>query len=767
MVSVARWLVAVLMVTTASLPAGGLQDARRTVFLEGRVVDAQSGELLRGAVVLADGVQGARTSVAAAFLTGPDGRFVFRDLPAGKIGLRATKTGFITAEMKAVDLSPGARRDDLRLLLKPDATISGRVVDQFGEPVVAASVKAVQFAAVPPNEPSNLLVGETARTDDAGRYLIGKLSKDLYLVFVEGSASRATRAHDPVFFPDSLTADRATVIDLEAGTERAGVDMMVTVMPARPSSRPINKLLFNESNPASVSGTVRDGDGRAVSHITVGLRSPGPLGAIRAVIADEMGRFEIDRLPPGRFDLIATRDPSILDGMVVTTVPATATIELAAGQRLTDVALRLTRGATVSGRLRDQFGDPTEGTVWLHPKAGPGASYLAETNARGEFRFANLLPDDYVLMVDERPLGRDLRVSIDANTERTVAFLPIYYPGTANRSLATPITVGPGIELPALDVDLRPEPVTTIELTIDTAGRSIDSAHIRRVALDQYSGLPLNATLPSDGPHLSLPGTSAGRYRVLVDAREKGETNHWRGLTASTDVVSDGVTPSHVTLTLEPSSTLSVEVVFEGASVQRPPVRIMAFQADRGGFGSSRAAQVVRSNANRMTAILPGLSAGRYWIETTAVSELPESQMSWTTKSVTVGGRDLQNGWLDVSPGQEINDAIITMTDQPTEIAGSVTATSTAVSPRSVVLFAADSRMWRAGTTRVRVATVRPDGRYSFLAVNPGDYRLAPLTETRLPASADLPALLNKVLPGSVPVSIKVGERRTADLIAR
>jgi hypothetical protein len=69
-------------------------------------------------------------------------------------------------------------------------------------------------------------------------------------------------------------------------------------------------------------------------------------------------------------------------------------------------------------------------------------------------------------------------------------------------------------------------------------------------------------------------------------------------------------------------------------------------------------------------------------------------------------------------------------------------------------------------TNRVRVATLGPDGRYLFRAVNPGDYRLAPMTSASLP-TADWTALLNKLLPLSTPVPIKFGERRTVDLVAR
>ena len=765
---VSRFPIAVLLVTGAAWPsADGLQDTQRLVYLEGHVIDARTNQPARGVVVLARGVQGATTDIAAAFLTGPDGRFVFRDLPAGTMGLRATKTGFLPAEIKSFDASPGLRREDLRLSLRPESTISGRVVDQFGEPLAGASVKVVRHAAVPPNEPSNLLPGTTARTDDDGRYLFGKLDKDLYLVFVEGSASRAPRAHDPVFYPDSLTADRATVIDLDAATERTGVDMMVTVTPAT-SSGPINKLLFNDTNPAFVSGTVRDRDGRGVSYVTVGLRLPSPSSLLlRTVTADEAGRFEIDRLPRGKFELVTTRDSAVRDGSVASALPVAASIELAPDQRLTDVVLKYTSSGAIAGRLRDQFGDALEGTVSLRPKgSSSSASYSTPTNFRGEFRFSNLQPNNYVLVVEERSYGRDLRVATGPDTERTMAFLPIYYPGVAEEALATTITVTSGGDLSGLDVEVRPEPVTTIDVTIDAGDRRVESVRLTRSSPDRRVGQLPRGTVAPSGSQGFFPGVTAGRHFLVASAMEKTEDNRLRLLVGRAEVTSDGATPMAVKITLEPTATLRAQVVLDGPSAPDRTVSPFLIPAD----GSSGVGPIsffaLRSSPNRATGMFEGISAGRYWIDATTGGSPAESKDVWTIRSVMIGGRVLDNRLLDIAAGEDVNDIVITMGDQPTEISGAVTATRTAVPPRSVILFATESRFWYPITNRVRVATVGPDGRYTFKAVNPGDYRLAPMTSASLP-TADWTTWLNKLLPLSTPVSIKFGDRRTVDLIAR
>ena len=95
--------------------------------VEGHVVNALTGEPLRGVVVLANVLQGT-TSInpAAAFLTAADGRFVFRDLPTGSVGLIALKAGFLNGEIKPFTV-PTGRRDDVRVRLAREGSISGRL----------------------------------------------------------------------------------------------------------------------------------------------------------------------------------------------------------------------------------------------------------------------------------------------------------------------------------------------------------------------------------------------------------------------------------------------------------------------------------------------------------------------------------------------------------------------------------------------------------------------------------------------------------------
>jgi hypothetical protein len=72
-----------------------------------------------------------------------------------------------------------------------------------------------------------------------------------------------------------------------------------------------------------------------------------------------------------------------------------------------------------------------------------------------------------------------------------------------------------------------------------------------------------------------------------------------------------------------------------------------------------------------------------------------------------------------------VRDRIITMRDRAAGLSGAVTDVDARFTDDyTVILFAADERLW-AAPARVTAAALAPDGRFSFLPIRPGHYRLA------------------------------------------
>jgi hypothetical protein len=120
--------------------AAPLAPTAWTGVISGQVVDAATG---RGIPRAAVELRGGQPSGDAAETTDEDGMFVFRELPPGRFSLSVTKTGYnngrlpeprLGRRIEFLEPGPGQSRDKIIVRLVRASAITGRVVDQFGEP---------------------------------------------------------------------------------------------------------------------------------------------------------------------------------------------------------------------------------------------------------------------------------------------------------------------------------------------------------------------------------------------------------------------------------------------------------------------------------------------------------------------------------------------------------------------------------------------------------------------------------------------------------
>src|SRR6266478_772481 len=157
--------------------------------ITGTVVNAKAGgPLARSRVTIADAKN--RQSEQSV-ITSDDGRFEFH-VPAGKYSLDGAKRGFISASYNQHDqfstaIVTGADLDteNLALRLAPNAVLTGKVLDEFQEPVRGAQITVYRenhFQGV-----SRIFHFQAASTDDQGRYEVTPLEEGTYFVSAKAS----------------------------------------------------------------------------------------------------------------------------------------------------------------------------------------------------------------------------------------------------------------------------------------------------------------------------------------------------------------------------------------------------------------------------------------------------------------------------------------------------------------------------------------------------------------------------------------------------
>jgi len=228
--------------------------------IAGTVVSKTDGHPLARARITISDAKDAQKSQS--LVTAEDGKFEFNGLPAGKYSLHGAKRGFIPSAYDqheqfwtAIVTGAGLETEALLLRLAPAGVISGKILDESGEPVRRASVTLYY------NDHSSgvdqIHQARGAHTDDQGAYEIVSLSPGTYFLAVsakpwyavhprsEPSRSMGQRqsevaenfdrsldvAYPLTYYPDVTDADSATAIPIRGG-EHVQVDIHLNPVPS-------------------------------------------------------------------------------------------------------------------------------------------------------------------------------------------------------------------------------------------------------------------------------------------------------------------------------------------------------------------------------------------------------------------------------------------------------------------------------------------------------------------------------------------------------
>jgi protocatechuate 3,4-dioxygenase beta subunit len=297
---------------------GGRPVKTGTGRILGRVIAAETGNALRRAQVRISGPDiGSRAA-----LTDTEGRFEFRDLPAGRFNLQATKSGYVTVAYgqtrpfesgRPIELSDKQVLENADITMPRGSVIAGRILDEFGEPVPDAMVTALRQSWSNGRRRLMPAGGRTGQTNDLGQfriyglppgdyYLSATLRSGAEMMAIEMMAggpgagptgSNPASGYAPTYFPGTSNAAEAQRISLAIGQE-ASTDF--ALLPVR-LARITGIVIGSEGKPlegamVTANSSARTGD--------VGLMMMGS-----SARTNKEGAFTLTGVAPGDYVLQA------------------------------------------------------------------------------------------------------------------------------------------------------------------------------------------------------------------------------------------------------------------------------------------------------------------------------------------------------------------------------------------------------------------------------------------------------------------------------
>lgn len=398
----------------------------------GRGAVVQGSSIIRGVVTAADTNTPLRRAqvVASSAQNGPpraassdaNGRFELAGLPAGQWTVTASKGGFVSQQygqrrslesVAPIDLGDG-QRFTANFALSRGGVITGRISDEYGDPVTGARVEVLRLQTAQGRR--RLVPAGTAnQTDDTGAFRVYGLDPGEYYVgarfqvaFQPGDRPPANFA--PVYYPGTGNLADALRIKVEASAEQSGINF--AVIPVRV---------------VTISGTVTDTAGSPAQAV-IALQSTsaidGPLNVRAQSRSSPDGSFSINDVAPGEYTL----EVNTVQGRGGATAPEVASIPLVVGSDdVTGLAIVTSKGGAIRGSVATDGGTrPT--TTNLQVSAQPiggglrGTGLVAQVGSSGTFELAGLA-GSYALRVDRVPDGWAVKsITLNGREMADVAF---------------------------------------------------------------------------------------------------------------------------------------------------------------------------------------------------------------------------------------------------------------------------------------------------------------------------------------------------------
>ncbi|HSC26315.1 MAG TPA: carboxypeptidase-like regulatory domain-containing protein [Vicinamibacterales bacterium] len=396
-----------------------------------------------------------------------------------------------------------------------------------------------------------------------------------------------------------------------------------------------------------------------------------------------------------------------------------------------------------------------------------------------------------------RTLGRGPVPPPVGADDRVFVYPTIYFPAATSSQRASLVTVGPGEERESVDIQVKPVPTARVSGIVTRPDDQSGSVALRLVVSegdDYATGLDAATTVSAPDGTFTFLGVPAGDYvlHVLAVPRPAPGGNMVMTMTRSGSGIIFGTTspgqavpavPTEPTLwarvpitvgtrditdlniALQVGPRVSGRIVFDGTAARPTPQEISRVPiAIEPADGSSSMPRIPPGRADpggRFTSF--GLPAGRYLVRP------PSGPPGWTFHSAMFEGRDISDTPLELE-GSDAAGVVLTFTDRPSRLSGSVRTAQGGPDPDATVLvFPAERTAWIAdgvNPRRLRSQRGSSNGSFTIEALPSGDYFAVAVPEERTSDWAE-PDNLEALARRAERVRITDGQTASVNLVVR
>jgi carboxypeptidase family protein len=409
----------IITVAFLSLLALAAVAQDQTGRIEGVVVDAISHQPVKKATVslnlngrfAGEAAKALKNGGLPSSITDASGSFSFTDLPAGKYQLTVMQQNYPQTLMggarKAVDVQAGDTAQSVTVELMPGGAISGRIVDEDGDPLGGCFVQ--------PHPAKNINQGvqimRLPEVRDDGSYRLFGIPAGKYIIAAqcgavvfqprplsEGPDPPPSSAYPIQYYSAASDVKSAEVVDLSAGAEKSGVDFQMRPVP----------VTHIHGKFTSGSADRRGHGDLQVQLVPLAGNGQRTFAFSSGAEVNEDGSFDIRQVFPGSYQIVASSQEFSAGPQPEMTGGVGGVLRVDVTDKPLEVSLPLYRAMDISGKVEIEHNNngtfqitPSQINIRLDPKNQfPTGPRFTQVNEDGTFSIKGVLPGEWRIRVN-------------------------------------------------------------------------------------------------------------------------------------------------------------------------------------------------------------------------------------------------------------------------------------------------------------------------------------------------------------------------------